>query len=181
MVAVACACSAQDTRAGGPLPQFNGEYRITDMGRVESEPTEVIPALSRLSRLSNRVSQAFAPAAGSVVVAPAIGNEYAEWSIRIEDPDHEIRMLVGVRRSDGTYPVWRFEQAPAPVTVGDGTARVEGNELIADFALRDAIGERPILRERWRLIDDDRLEFSLESGPGEGKVKRVGGFTALRQ
>ena len=74
-------------------------------------------------------------------------------------------MLVGARRTDWTYPVWRFEQAPAPATAGGGRARVEGNELIADFPLRDATGERPILRERWRLIGDDRLDFPLESGP----------------
>ena len=75
---------------------------------------------------------------------------------------------------------WRFEQPPAP-SANEGTARVEGDELIADFAIHGVEGRRPVIRERWRLTEDGRLEFSLEGGSEGERLARVGGFTAIRQ
>ena len=180
LAVAACACSEQGSRDGGPLPQFTGVYRIMEIGDPEPELPDEISAFSRWSHLTRRVSRTFAGAVGRVEVGPAVGGEYSEWRVRFDDPDHEIRLLVGPRRGNDSYPVWRFEQAPAP-PANEGTARVDGDELIADFAILGVEGRRPVIRERWRLTEDGRLEFSLEGGIEGGKLKRVGGFTATRR
>jgi hypothetical protein len=95
--------------AVGPLPESRGTFQIV------SGPT------------------------GTLRVADALGNSYAEWTLNVGKPSHELRMLVGARRSDGTFPVWRFEQEPAPTVAHEGTGRLEGRAFVADFP--DANGE----------------------------------------
>lgn len=137
-------------RCGGPLTEFRGDYRIV------------------------------CGPAGTVRVADALGATYTEWSVSIGQPSHELRMLVGAANADGSFPVWRFEQEPAPAVGHEGTARLEGRDFIADFASTSSQPGR-ILRERWRLMPDGGLEFALEaSGQGE-TPRRVGGFVAVRQ
>jgi hypothetical protein len=60
----------------------------------------------------------------------------------------------------------------------EGTARLEGQALVADFY---GSGEpQRILRERWTLGQDGSLRFDLEAAQG-GSPQRVGGFTANRR
>ena len=66
---------------------------------------------------------------GTVRVSDALGGSYTEWAVTFGQPSHELRMFVGARNGDGTFRVWRFEQEPSPGV----TARLEGQELIADF------------------------------------------------
>ena len=135
---------------GGPLPQFSGDYRIVR------------------------------GAAGTIRVTAAIGGNYTEWSVHVAQPVHELRMLVGARRADGSFRVWRFEQEPAPAVEHEGTARLEGGELVADFP--STSGQRAgFLRERWRLTPDGGLEFDLEASAQGEAPQRVGGFVAVRQ
>jgi hypothetical protein len=133
----------------GPLPDFRGTFRISN------GPT------------------------GTLRIADALGNSYAEWTLRIGEPSHELRMLVGARRADGTFPVWRFEQEPAPTVAQDGIGRLEGQAFVAEF--RTANGNPgKLIRERWTRIGAS-VRFDLEAeGEGSGPV-RVGGFTAVRQ
>ena len=135
--------------AVGPLPEFRGTFRII------SGPM------------------------GTLRVADALGNSYAEWTLNIGEPSHELRMLVGARKSDGTFPVWRFEQEPAPTVAHEGTGRLDGPAFVADFP--DANGEAgKFLRERWTLTDRG-LRFDLEAAADVIGPRRVGGFAADRQ
>ena len=60
-----------------------------------------------------------------------------------------------------------------------GTARLEGQELIADFPhVAGPAGK--LIRERWRLTNGS-LEFALEASGGTGQPVRVGGYTATRE
>ena len=133
----------------GPLPQFRGTYTIT--GGPD----------------------------GTVQVSDALGSSFTEWVVRFEDPRHEVRLMVGELRADGTFPVWRFEQDPAPQVEHQGTGRLSGQGFVADFGSTN--GERgKFLRERWTLTREG-LQFDLEaSGNGVGP-QRVGGFVAVRQ
>jgi hypothetical protein len=99
--------------------------------------------------------------------------------MNIGQPSHELRMLVGPRRGDGTFPVWRFEQEPAPAVANEGTGRLEGQAFVADFP--DSNGNSgKFIRERWTLAGAG-IRFDLEAaGEGSGPV-RVGGFMAVRQ
>ena len=134
---------------GSPLAQFRGQYRV-NQGPV-----------------------------GTVRVADALGASYTEWTVSVGQPSHELRMLVGPRRADNTFPVWRFEQEPAPNVVQEGTGRLSGQEFVADFPSRDGEPGK-FIRERWTLRDG-RLQFDLEaSGEGVGP-RRVGGFIAVRE
>jgi hypothetical protein len=182
MVAALCSGCAQTRPEGGPLPQFTGEYRIVDAGE-EASP-ELLPEfvpLSRLSGLSNRVRQSLASSLGTVHVRPAIGGEYAEWNMAFDDPPHEIRRMVGPKKADGSFPIWRFEQQPAPRVDPRGVVRLERNEIVADFVSALPAARALMIRERWTLVGDDTLKFALEAGPQSGKLVRVGGFTAIRQ
>jgi hypothetical protein len=115
---------------------------------------------------------------GTVRVADTLGGSYTEWAVSIGQPSHEVRMIVGPRKADGTFPAWRFEQDPAPNVANEGTARLEGPTLVADFY---AAGEpQKMLRERWTLGPDGSLRFDLEAAQG-GSPQRVGGFMANRQ
>jgi hypothetical protein len=89
---------------GGPLQQFCGTYQIAGG----------LP--------------------GTVRVSDALGGSYTEWAVTFGQPSHEPRMFVGGRNNDGTFRVWRFEQEPSPAVSNEGTARLEGQELVADFA-----------------------------------------------
>jgi hypothetical protein len=116
--------------------------------------------------------------AGSVRVADALGGSYTEWAVNVGQPPHEVRMMVGPRRGDGTFPVWRFEQDPAPNVANEGSARLEDQTLIADFY--SSSQPQKLLRERWTLGSNGSLRFDLEAAQG-GAPQRVGGFTANRQ
>jgi hypothetical protein len=133
----------------GPLPQFRGTYAISEEPR------------------------------GTVRISDALGTSYAEWVIRFDEPLHEVRLMVGELRADGTFPVWRFEQDPAPRVEHQGTGRLSGQGFVVDFGSVD--GEQgKFLRERWTLTPGG-LQFDLEaSGNGVGP-RRVGGFMAIRQ
>jgi hypothetical protein len=116
--------------------------------------------------------------AGSVRVADVLGGSYTEWSVNVGQPPHEVRMMVGPRKDDGTFPVWRFEQDPAPNVANEGIARLDGQVLIADF---DSSSQpQKLLRERWTLGPKGSLRFDLEAAQG-GTPQRVGGFTATRE
>jgi hypothetical protein len=115
---------------------------------------------------------------GTVRVSDALGGAYTEWAISIGRPAHEVRMMVGPRRSDGTFPAWRFEADPAPNVSNEGTARLEGQTLVADF-YSDSQPQK-LLRERWTLESNDSLRFDLEAAES-GAPQRVGGFTANRR
>src|SRR5262245_56231556 len=122
---------------GSPLPQFRGTYAITE------EP------------------------GGTVQVSDALGSSFSEWVVRFEEPRHEVRLMVGELRSDGTFPVWRFEQDPAPQVAHQGSGRLSGEEFVADFGSTDG-QQGKFLRERWTLTADG-LQFDLEaSGNGVG-------------
>ena len=133
----------------GPLSQFRGIYAIT--GGLD----------------------------GTVQVSDALGGSFTEWVIQLEEPRHEVRLMVGERRADGSLPVWRFEQDPAPQVEHRGTGRLSDQGFVADFVSTD--GEQgKFLRERWTLTQNG-LRFDLEaSGNGAGP-QRVGGFEAIRQ
>lgn len=132
-----------------PLPQFTGEYQIVT------------------------------GATGTVRIVPALGGKYAEWHIRFDDPEHEVRMFLGLVTPDGDYPVWRFEQEPAPFVAEKGVARFDGGELVAEFASTTPTTPR-VLRERWKLTEAT-LEFSLEAGTQGESLRTVGGFVASRE
>ncbi len=149
LAGVVVAGVSSQTPAQAPLAQFSGEYRI-DSG-----------------------------ATGRVRISPALGGTYAEWEIRFDEPEHELRMFLGLPNPDGDYPVWRFEQAPAPAVAQEGVARFQAGELVAEFT-SPAPGVEKILRERWRLTDGE-LEFSLEAGTQGAPPQRIGGFTASRE
>jgi hypothetical protein len=70
-----------------------------------------------------------------VRIAPALGGTYAEWRVNFGSPAHELRLMVGVQKADGSYPVWRFEQEqePAPAVGQEGIARFDADELVAEF------------------------------------------------
>lgn len=148
-VALAAVGARTQSPRQSPLSQFHGTYLITE------EPT------------------------GTIQVSDALGSSFIEWVVRFEEPRHEVRLMVGELRADGTFPVWRFEQAPAPQVEHEGTGRLSGQGFVADFGSTD--GERgKFLRERWTLTRDG-LQFDLEaSGNGLGP-RRVGGFLAVRQ
>lgn len=116
---------------------------------------------------------------GIVRISSALGGTYAEWQIQFEDPEHELRMLVGFPDPDGSFPVWRFEQEPAPAVAQEGVARLEETELVAEFRKRSP-GTEGVLLERWRLAGAD-LEFTLEAGLQGEPPQRIGGFVAARQ
>ena len=148
-VAVAASVVQSQSPRGGPLPQFRGTYAIT------GEP------------------------GGSVQVTDALGTSFTEWAVRFDDPRHEVRLMVGERRPDGTFPVWRFEQDPAPHVEHQGTGRLSPEGFVADFGSTDGEPGK-FLRERWTLTRDG-MQFDLEaSGNGVGP-RRVGGFVAIRQ
>ena len=152
-VAVCClgmaGLEAQGQGPSGSLLQFRGNYEI--MGGLP----------------------------GTVRILDALGGSYTEWAATFGRPSHEVRMLVGARNGDGTFRVWRFEQEPAPNVSNEGTARLVGQEFIADFTANTG-PQGKMIRERWRLTTSG-LEFVLEaSGQGE-PPRRVGGFTAVRQ
>jgi hypothetical protein len=83
------------------------------------------------------------------------------------------------KNPDGSFRVWRFEQDPAASVATEGSARLQGQEFLADFAATTGEPGR-MLRERWTLATDGRLEFSLEAAQ-DGPPTRVGGFVAVRQ
>ena len=114
-----------------------------------------------------------------VRISPALGGTYAEWQIHFVEPEHELRMFLGPSNPDGDYPVWRFEQEPAPAVAHEGVARFQAGELVAEFR-SPTPGVEKILRERWRLTDGE-LEFSLEAGTQGAPLQRTGGFTASRE
>jgi hypothetical protein len=80
------------------------------------------------------------------------------------EPRHEVRLLVGMLRSDGMFPVWRFEQEPAPQVEHQGTGRLSGPGFVADFGATD--GEQgKFLRERWTLtVNGLRFDLSRRAG-----------------
>jgi hypothetical protein len=133
----------------GPFQQFRGNYQIT---RGPS---------------------------GTVRIMDALGGSYTEWAASFGQPSHEIRMLVGARNADGTFRAWRFEQEPAPAVSNEGTARLVGQELIADFTATTG-PQGKMIRERWRLTSNG-LEFDLEASAQGEPPRRVGGFAAIRQ
>lgn len=117
---------------------------------------------------------------GTIRVADALGGSYTEWRVILGQPSHEHRMFVGAQASDGSFPVWRFEQAPAPAVSTEGRGRIEGQQFVTDFAATTDDPGR-MLRERWTLTPNGGLEFALEaSGQGE-TPRRVGGFGATRR
>jgi hypothetical protein len=179
-VVLGTGCAA-DRPQGFPFPEFVGEYRIVDAeGESAWEQIPPLGALSRMRALTDRMRRSLASSLGTVQVRPAVGGEYVEWNIAMDEPAHEIRRMLGPRNVDGSFPIWRFEQQPAPAVAVDGVVRIDHDEMIADFQ-----GTTParafVLRERWRLVDDGTLEFALEAGPDPGSLARVGGFTAVRQ
>jgi hypothetical protein len=97
----------------------------------------------------------------------------------MDEPAHEIRRMVGPRNADGSFPIWRFEQQPAPAVAADGVLRIDQDGMIADF--QGTTSRAFVLRERWRLVDEGTLEFALEAGPDVSSLVRVGGFTAVRR
>jgi hypothetical protein len=103
-----------------PLPQFRGTYTIT------GEP------------------------GGTVLVSDALGSSFIEWVVRFEEPRHEVRLMVGAVRPDATFPVWCFEQDPAPRVEHQGTGRLSEQGFVADFGSIDA-EQGKFLRERWTL------------------------------
>jgi hypothetical protein len=116
---------------------------------------------------------------GTVRIADALGGSYTEFAVTLVQPAHELKMLVGAPTSNGMFQVWRFEQEPAPAVSNAGTARLEGQELIADFPhVAGPAGK--LIRERWRLTNG-ALEFTLEASGGNGPPVRAGGYTATRQ
>jgi hypothetical protein len=179
VLVIGTAGCARPPAGGGPLPQFTGAYRILEM--VESSKVdEVWPALRHVAEARERLTRLMPNRAiGTVVVAPLLGSEYAEWKVHFDEPDHEIRMIVGPRKSDGTFAVWRFEQAPAPETRHDGTGFLEADAFVAEFAFET--GNSPaFLRERW-MLRGDRVEFALETrAAGTTSPRRIGGFIAER-
>ena len=107
MIIGAAGCT-HSPAAGGPLPQFTGAYRILEV--VDSSAAhEVWPALRQFAEVRERVT-ALMPnrAIGTVDVAPLLGGEYAEWKVHFDEPDHEVRMIVGPRGTNGTFAVGRF-------------------------------------------------------------------------
>ena len=135
---------------GGPLSLFNGRYKIIE------------------------------GAEGTVEVRPAVGGTYAELQASFDNPSHELRVIVGAARADGTFPVWRFEQKPAPKVPNDGVGRLQNGELVTDFVAA-ADPDHKLLRERWNLTGDTQLEFTLEAASSGGTPRRVGGFIARRK
>jgi hypothetical protein len=178
--AMFAACTTASHTIGGPVPQFNGEYRIVEARQGASILPDEFGALSRISDLTNRVQESTGDRLGTMQVRPAVGGEYAEWTIVLDEPAHEIRLLLGPKLADGTFPIWRFEQQPAPTLAHEGRARLEGNQMIADFVVVGPADPRRIVRERWTRSDDGRLEFDLEGGVDDGPFRRVGGFVAVR-
>ena len=87
--------------------------------------------------------------------------------------------MLGSRRADGAYPVWRFEQEPAPRVPVEGITRMDGDDLVAEFIASDDEATR-MIREQWTL-HDQRLEFTLEASTGGREPVRVGGFVASRE
>jgi hypothetical protein len=178
VLVIGAAGCAHSPAPGGPLPQFNGAYRILEV--VESSAAhEVWPALKQFAEVRQRVT-ALMPsrAIGTVVVAPLLGSEYAEWKVHFDEPDHEIRVIVGPRKADGTFAVWRFEQTPAPRVRNDGTGYLEADAFVAEFAF--LTGNSAFLRERW-ILRGDRVEFALEMrAGGTASPTRIGGFIAER-
>ena len=144
-----------------------------------SKVEEVWPALRHVAEARERLTRLMPNRAiGTVVVAPLLGSEYAGWTVHFDEPDHEIRMIVGPRKTDGTFAVWRFEQTPAPKVRNDGTGYLEADAFIAEFAFET--GNPPaFLRERW-MLQGDRVEFALETRAGTTLPRRVGGFIAER-
>ena len=69
--------------------------------------------------------------------------------------------------------------SPAPDVANEGTARMDGPMLIADFYSTDGQPQK-LLRERWTLRPNGSLQFDLEAAQG-GPPQRMGGFTANRQ
>jgi len=134
----------------GPLPQFTGEYRVSGGD------------------------------AGVIRIGEALGGTYTEWRVTLGQPQHELRMLVGARRDDGTFPVWRFEQEPAPRVPNQGVARLQGSELVAEFVAPANDAARHMIRERWKVTSDS-LVFTLEANTQGREPQRVGGFVATRQ
>lgn len=116
---------------------------------------------------------------GSVRIAGVMGGAYSEWTVSVGQPSHEVRMLVAPPGADGRFRVWRFEQEPAPAVAHEGTARLADNqELVAEFP--GTAGADRVLRERWRLTGDGGLTFTLEAGSQGQTIRRVGGFSAIK-
>ena len=119
-------------------------------------------------------------AAGVVEIAPALGGSFLEWTVKFEEPKHELRYIVGSVDASGRCPIWRFESDPAPLVKHEGSGRFAGGELLAEFPHVNPADAR-ILRERWTLRSEGLLEFKLEtSSPSKG-VLNVGSFKASRQ
>jgi hypothetical protein len=148
-VVLAAAGARTQSARPSPLPQFRGTYSIT------GEP------------------------GGAIQVSDALGGSFTEWVVRFEDPRHEVRLMVGERRADGTFPVWRFEQDPAPLVEHQGAGRLSPEGFVADFESMDRRQAR-FLRERWTLTRDG-LQFDLEASANGVRPQRVGGFVAIRQ
>ena len=163
----------------GPLADMVGEYRIVEIPEVSAHD-EALPLLDVLGRVRERMSRLVPqPSIGTVGIAPVIGGDYTEWLVQLDEPAHEYRMLVGSRRSDRAFPVWRFEQAPAPQVRTEGIARLEQDTFIAEFEFTTTAGSGSLLRERWDRLADGRLEFALETRrKDETRARRVGGFIA---
>jgi hypothetical protein len=181
LVVVGAGCG-QAPSSEGPLAQFSGEYRIIEAGN-EASPgivEELAPGLPVVG-LMTRLRQSWASSLGNVRVQPAVGGEYAEWNMAFDDPAHEIRRMVGPRQADGSFPIWRFEQQPAPALDHHGVLRLERNAVVAEFVSRASAPRPLVIRERWTLVGDDTLEFALEAGPSSEKLIRVGRFTAVRE
>ena len=148
-VALAAAGARTQSPQPSPLSQFRGTYVISD------EP------------------------GGTVQVSDALGRSFTEWVVRFEEPRHEVRLMVGERRVDETFPVWRFEQDPAPQVEHEGIGRLSGQGFVADLGSTD--GERgKFRRERWTLTRDG-LAFDLEASRNGVGPQRGGGFVAVRQ
>jgi hypothetical protein len=133
----------------GPLPAFNGRYKITQ------------------------------GATGVVEVRAAVTGDYSQLHASFTNPPHDLLVIVGKPKADGTLPVWRFEQEPAPNIPNNGMGRLQNGELVADFMSADDPGQK-LIRERWKFINRGELEFALEASSDGAAPHRVGGYTAKR-
>lgn len=115
-VVAACTACVQAPHREGPLPQFTGEYRILSTSESAAGLLDTFGPLARISSLSSRFRESFAGRLGTVRIRPTVGGEYAEWSVQFDSPSHEVRMIIGSRHTNGSLPVWRFEEQPAPTS-----------------------------------------------------------------
>jgi hypothetical protein len=139
--------SCTHVEKSGPLAGFSGSYKIVD------------------------------GADGVIEVRPTMGGTYTELRASFKNPEHENLVIIGKSRADGTIPVWRFEQDPAPNVSNEGSGRFQNNQLITEFLSKND-PDRKLLRETWKLRPSGQLEFTLEASTHNQLPRRVGGFVA---